>query len=62
MFRTARIKFADHASGTERTLTAQVFHDPAYNQFWQDDAVAEAVERCCHLYGGFGIIGWAWVN
>ena len=62
MFRTARITFADHASGAERTLTAQVFHDPAYDQFWQDDAVFDAVERCCSTYGEVGIIDYTWVN
>ncbi len=48
MFRTARITFAD-LNGT-RTITAQVFHDPTYDPFWQDEAVAAAVERFCNLY------------
>ena len=59
MFRTARIKFAE-PGGPVRTLTAQVFHDPAYNQFWQDDAVADAVQR--HGYGDFRIVQWAWAD
>lgn len=60
MFRTARITFAD-LNGT-RTITAQVFHDPTFNQFWQDEAVADAVERCCDLYGDFGIIDYTWLD
>ena len=59
MFRTARIKFAE-PGGPVRTLTAQVFHDPAFNQFWQDDAVDGAVAR--QGYADFYIIDWAWVN
>ena len=60
MFRTARITFAD-LNGA-RTITAQVFYNPAYDQFWQDEAVVDAIERCCHLHGEVGIIDWAWVN
>ena len=60
MFRTARITFADQ-NGT-RTVTAQVFHDPAYDQFWQDEAVADAVESGFCTYGEIGIIDWTWVD
>ena len=48
MFRTARITFAE-PGGPVRTLTAQVFHDPAHSPFWQDDAAAAAVVRRRHI-------------
>ena len=60
MFRTARITFADQNGA--RTITAQVFHDPTFSPFWQDQAVADAVERCCSTYGEVGIIDWTWVD
>ena len=60
MFRTARITFADQNGA--RTITARVFHNPAYDQFWQDVALLDAVERCCSTYGEVGIIDFAWVN
>ena len=62
MFRTARITFTDYASNTERTLTAQVFHLPAFDQWEQDEAAADAIERECAPYGDFGIIDVTWVN
>ena len=62
MFRTARITFTDYACNTERTLTAQVFHLPAFDQWKQDEAAADAIERECDLYGDFGIIDVTWVN
>ena len=60
MFRTARITFADQNGA--RTITAEVFYDPAYDKFWQDDAVADALERCCDLYGEVGIIDCTWLD
>ena len=60
MFRAARITFAD-LNGA-RTITTQVWYDPAYDQFWQDAALTEAVERCCNLYGEVGILDWTWVD
>ena len=60
MFRTARITFADQNGA--RTITAQVFHDPAYDQFWQDDAVLDAVGRNCDTYGEVGIIDYTWLD
>ena len=59
MFRTARITFAE-PGGPARTLTAQVFHDPAHSPFWQDDAAAAAVVR--NGFGDFRIIDWSFID
>ena len=59
MWRTARITFA--ADGVAvTTVTERVFFDPAYSQFWQDDAVCGALLALG--VDDFRIIEWSWVD
>lgn len=59
MWRTARITFA--ADGLPATtVTERVFFDPAYSQFWQDDAVAAALLAVG--VDDFRIIDWSFID